>query len=216
MTADAARDFITAHTALAPARMVPDVLLHLATELTPLWHATEAFLEQHDIAPPYWAFAWPGAEALAWHLSRHPDLVRGRRVLDFAAGCGLAAIASVRAGAATVTAAELDPLACAAIALNAAANGVTIEIRAGDLTGTRCDWDVILCGDVFYEARMTRHILPWLRACAAAATVIAADPGRAYAPRDGIAEIARFPVPVSRDLEDRDVREVVLLRILAV
>jgi len=188
--------------------------LHLASEVTSLWQASEDFLQQHNMAPPFWAFAWPGAEALAAHVGHWPDLVRGRRVLDFAAGCGLAAIACARAGAADVSAAELDPLACTAIRLNAAANGVSLEILEGDIVGQDCRWDVVLCGDIFYDAAMVRHVLPWLRVCAAGALVLAADPGRAYVPREGVKEIARMVVPTSLALEDRDSREVVLFQIL--
>jgi predicted nicotinamide N-methyase len=135
-------------------------------------------------------------------------------VLDFAAGCGLAAIACAQAGATAVTAAELDPLACTAIGLNAAANGVRLEILEGDIVGQSCRWDVVLCGDIFYDAAMVRHVLPWLRNCAAGALVLAADPGRAYAPRDGVKEIARMAVPTSLALEDRESRDVVLFQIL--
>ncbi len=189
--------------------------MHLASEVTGLWQASEAFLQQNNMAPPFWAFAWPGAEALAAHIAQWPDLVRGRRVLDFAAGCGLAAIACAQAGAARVTAAELDPLACAAITLNAAANGVNLEILEGDIVGQGCRWDVVLCGDIFYDAAMVRHVLPWLRNCAAGALVLAADPGRAHAPRDGVTELARMVVPTSLALEDRDSREVVLFQIVS-
>ncbi len=117
--------FIAAHTTVAAAPLVPEIRLHLATEITPIWQASEAWLQQTGIEPPFWAFAWPGGQALARHVLDHPGLVAGRRVLDFAAGCGIAAIACALAGAASVEAAEIDPLAAAAIALNAALNGVS-------------------------------------------------------------------------------------------
>jgi predicted nicotinamide N-methyase len=205
--------FIREHTHLAPSRLRPDIRLQLASELTPLWQATETFLQIQNIAPPFWAFAWPGGEALAAYIGSNPALVAGLRVLDFAAGSGLAAIAAAKSGG-VVQAAEIDPLACAAIRLNAAANRAAIAVLEGDITGTACRWDVILCGDVCYEAAMTGHILPWLRGCAAHATVIIAEPGRSYAPRAGIAEFARYTVPVSRELEDSDAREVTLMRLL--
>jgi predicted nicotinamide N-methyase len=182
--------------------------------LTPLWHQTETFLQTQNISPPFWAFAWPGSEALARHLLDHPALVRGRRVLDFAAGCGLGGIACALASAAAVTAAEIDPLACAAIALNAEANNVDIEIREGEVVGETGDWEVIIAGDIFYEAPMTRHVLPWLRGQARQATVFVADPGRAYAPRDGLTEITRMSVPTSLELEDKPSREVVIFQLL--
>ena len=205
--------FVAGHTVLTPAALAPDIVLHLATALTPLWQATEDFLAQHDMAPPYWAFAWPGAEALARHVLDHPALVAGRRVLDFAAGSGLAAIACARVGAASVEAAEIDPLGRAAIALNAAANGVALTVADGDVVGAACRWDVILCGDVFYEAPMTRRILPWLRRCAATAEVIVADPGRAYTPDAGRAELAVLPVPTILELEDSSSRMVALFHL---
>jgi predicted nicotinamide N-methyase len=139
--------------------------------------------------------------------------VAGRRVLDFAAGCGLAAIAAAKAGAAQVEAAEIDPLACAAIALNAQLNDCRIEVLQGDVVGQPCRWDVILTGDVCYEAPMTRHILPWLRRCARTAGVLIADPGRAYRPRDGIQALGRMAIPTSLELEESSTRLVTLLQL---
>jgi predicted nicotinamide N-methyase len=214
IAAAARRSFVIHHTALGCAKLVPSIKLHLASEITPLWQASEAFLETHNISPPFWAFAWPGSEALAWYVTANPGLVAGLRVLDFAAGSGLAAIACAKAGAARVAAAEIDPLACAAIRLNAGLNDCQVAVMEGDIVGQACAWDVILCGDVCYEAPMTRHILPWLRQCADAATVIIADPGRAYAPPDGCTTIAGIDVPTSLDLEDATSRRVTLLRLL--
>ena len=164
-----AKAFIRTNTVVGHAALTPDIALHLATEITPIWQATEAWLQREGIEPPFWAFAWPGSEALARHVLDNPALVAGRRVLDFASGCGLAAIACARAGAAIVEAAEIDPLAVAAIRLNAALNRAAVTALAGDVVGEACRWDVILCGDVCYEAPMTRHILPWLRRMAATA-----------------------------------------------
>ncbi len=192
---------------------MPEIRLYLATEITPLWQASEAFLDANNIAPPFWAFAWPGSEALARYVTDHPELVAGRNVLDFAAGCGLAAIAAAKAGAASVEAAEIDPLACAAIALNAAENDCSIEVLQADVVGSPCRWDVILTGDVCYEAPMTRHILPWLRECARTATVIVADPGRAYVPKDGYRALDRTLVPTTLELEDSEVRLVTLFQL---
>jgi predicted nicotinamide N-methyase len=144
-----------------------------------------------------------------------PAHAAGRRVLDFAAGCGLAAIAAAKAGAALVEAAEIDPLAIAATRANAALNGVAVTTLEGDVVGAACRWDLILAGDVCYEAPMAGHILPWLRGMAAAgAEVWLADPGRAYVPRQGLAELARHSVPTTRELEDREAREVVISRLL--
>jgi predicted nicotinamide N-methyase len=191
----------------------PGLKLFLASEITPLWLATEEFLQEHNMAPPFWAFAWPGGEALAQYIAAHPELVHGKRVLDFAAGGGIAALACARAGAALVEAAEIDPLAVAAMQLNAAVNHLAIHPLLGDLVGAPCRWDVILCGDVCYEAPMTRHIMPWLQACAAAIPVIVADPGRRYAPREGFEMIYEIEVPTSLELEDSPSRTVRLLRL---
>ncbi len=209
-----AADFIRAHTTLAHPALAPELTLWSATEITPLWQATEAWLAARDLAPPFWAFAWPGGQALARHVLDHPELVAGRRVLDFAAGGGIAAIACARAGAASVAAAEIDPLARAAIALNAAENGVPVTVAADDVVGTPGQWDLILAGDVCYEAPMTARILPWLRTQARTAEVILADPGRAYLPA-GLAALARYSVPTTRELEDRESREVTLYRLEA-
>ncbi len=202
-----ANAFILANTQPARAPLVPEFTLHLATEITPIWQATEDWLAQRNIAPPFWAFAWPGAQAIARTLLDAPAHAAGRRVLDFAAGCGLAALAAARAGAAHVEAAEIDSLAIAAIGLNAAANGVAVHTLDADVVGQACRWDLIVCGDVCYEAPMTRHILPWLcRMADAGAEVWIADPGRAYLPQDGLSLIAAFDVPTSVELEDRTVR----------
>ncbi len=208
--------FIRANTAIARAPLVPEIALHLATEITPIWQATEAWLGEQGIEPPFWAFAWPGSQAMARLILDEPHRVAGRRVLDFAAGCGLAAIAAARAGAALVEAAEIDPLAVAATRLNAALNGASVTALDGDVVGQPCRWDTVLAGDVCYEAPMTNHILPWLRGLAATgAEVWIADPGRAYLPHAGLLAIARFTVPTTRELEDRDSRTVTLFRLLS-
>jgi predicted nicotinamide N-methyase len=208
-----AGDFVRAHTVRGHAPLVPEIALHLAGEITPIWQATEAWLAERNVDPPFWAFAWPGGQALARHVLDHPETVAGRRVLDFAAGGGIAAIACARAGAACVEAAEIDRLAIAAIRLNAAANGVAIQAATGDVVGAACRWDLILCGDVCYEAPMTAHILPWLRRMASEAEIWLADPGRAYLPRDGLIAFARTRVATTLELEDRTEREVVLYRL---
>ncbi|MFL1463169.1 class I SAM-dependent methyltransferase [Roseococcus sp. DSY-14] len=208
-----AEAFIAAHTAIARAPLVPEVALHLATEITPIWRASEEFLARHGIEPPFWAFAWPGSQALARDVLDGPALA-GRRVLDFAAGCGLAGIAAAMRGAA-VECAEVDPMALAACRLNAALNGVALGTPEGDLVGSPNRWDLILAGDVCYAAPMAAHILPWLRAMAAAgAEVRLADPGRAYLPREGLAPLSTHRVPTSLELEDRAERVVTIARLL--
>jgi len=206
--------FIIDHTAIGTSSLAPDIRLYLATGITPLWHASESFLSALNLPPPFWAFAWPGSELLARHVADHPEIVANKLVLDFAAGGGLAAIAAARAGAADVTACDIDELALAAIKLNAELNQVRVKTLAGDITMQPCRWDVILCGDVCYEAPMTRRIMPWLRGCAQTALVLLADPGRSYAPKEGVELLTRRQVPVSRELEDKDCREVSLYRVL--
>jgi predicted nicotinamide N-methyase len=213
-TSDAV-SFVLTHTVLGHAPLVPEIALHLASEITPIWQATEEWLAAHNIDPPFWAFAWPGGQALARHVLDNPATVAGKRVLDFAAGGGIAAVACARAGAASVEAAEIDPLAIAAIHLNAAANHARITAEAADMVGADPRWDLILCGDVCYEAPMTGHILPWLRRMARTAGVWIADPGRAYLPRDGLTPFAGYRVPTTLELEDRTERDVVLYRLSA-
>jgi predicted nicotinamide N-methyase len=205
--------FLRANTEIARAPLVPEIALHLATEITPIWQASEAWLDQEGLAPPFWAFAWPGGIALARRVLDTPALVAGKRVLDFAAGSGIAAIACALAGAALVEAAEIDPLAIAAIEANAALNGADVRALAGDIVGSACRWDLILCGDVCYEAPMAGHILPWLRLMADQAEIWVADPGRAYVPRQGLEVLATLAVPTTRELEDRTERLVTLFRL---
>lgn len=202
--------FVLSQTQAASTSLVPEITLHLATEITPIWQATESWCHANNTEPPFWAFAWPGGQALARHILDHPATVAGLRVLDFAAGCGIAAIAAMRAGAASVEAAEIEPLARTALGLNAAANGTTLIIPTASVVGSPPRWDLILCGDVCYEAPMTNHILPWLRHMATTAEVWIADPGRAYLPRDGLTPFASYTVPTSLELEDRREREVML------
>jgi len=203
--------FVRQQTVVASPPLVPEIRLHLANEMVPIWQATEADLERHGLPPPYWAFAWPGGQAIARHLLDHPDLVRGARVLDFAAGSGLGAIAAARAGAAIVAAAEIDRFAIAAIALNAALNKARIDTIEQDIVGDAGDWDVILAGDVCYERPMAERVGKWLAALAASGKrVLMGDPGRNYLPQQGLAEIARYQVPTSLDLEDRAMRETVV------
>jgi predicted nicotinamide N-methyase len=204
--------FIRANTVLTIVGRVPEIRLHLATEITPIWQATESWLAEHNVAPPFWAFAWPGGQALARHVLDNPELVAGKRVLDFAAGGGIAAIACAMAGALSVEAAEIDTLALSAIGLNAVANGAAV-ILAHDVVGTACRWDLIMCGDVCYEAAMTGHIMPWLADMARSAEVWIADPGRAYLPDNGLERFASYLIETTRELEDRTSREVIFYRL---
>ena len=206
--------FIRAWTELTSPSLLPELKLHLAGPVTPLWEATEKTLEDKALPPPYWAFAWPGGQAIARHVLDHPLLVRGKRVLDFAAGSGVVGIAAAKAGAKRITATELDRLALAAIDLNARANGVEIDAIDRDVTTHDAEDDVILAGDVCYERAMAEAVWPWLQAQARRGiAVILADPGRAYAPASGLVELARYRVPTSLELEDRTERETVVYRV---
>jgi len=211
-----AERFVLANTAIAAAPLVPEIRLHLATEVTPLWQATESEMARSGLEPPFWAFAWPGGQALARYVLDRPELVRNRRVLDIAAGSGLAAIAAAKAGAARVVANEIDDFAAVALALNAALNGAAVEVSRRDLLGGSVDrFDVVLAGDVCYERPMTERIVPWLRARAAeGALVLLGDPGRAYLPSSGLVELARYDVPTTLELEDRTLRETVVWRVM--
>lgn len=207
--------FIKSHLAVACSVLVPEISLYQATSLTPLWLATEAFLQQHNMAPPYWAFAWPGSEALAHFVGLNPQLVAGKRVLDFAAGCGLAGIAAAKAGAARVEAAEIDELAVAAIGMNAALNNVKIEAICGDVIGFQGGWDVILTGDVCYEQAMATRVMTWLKTQAKCSIILIADPGRRYKPDHPGVKRAEYSVPTSLELEESALRNVVIYEVLA-
>jgi predicted nicotinamide N-methyase len=202
------------NTAVAHAPLVPEIALYLASEVTPLWHATETYLEQNNLPPPYWAFAWPGGQTFARLLLDQPELARGRRVLDFASGSGISAIAAAKAGAARVVATEIDAFAVAALGLNAALNSVTFDIFEGDiLASPPTDWDLILAGDVCYEKPMAERTVAWLDlAVARGIEVLVADPGRAYLPKSGLSEIARHDVPTPLDLENRKIMTTVIYR----
>lgn len=207
-------EFIRANTVIGTAHHVPEIRLHLATEITPIWQATETWLRENNVEPPFWAFAWPGGQALARHFLDNPETVAGKRVLDFAAGCGIAAIAAVMAGAASAETCEIDPLALTATDINAAENGVEVTV-SGDLVGSDCRWDLIVCGDVCYEAPMTGHILPWLKRMARTGEVWVADPGRNYLPKSGLEPIATYEIVTTLELEDRTSRNVTLYRLTA-
>lgn len=212
MTPDEAKTFIRAQTVLGTAPLVPEITLHLATEITPLWQLTEERLKGNGLPPPYWAFAWPGGQGLARYLLDHPGEVRGKRVLDFAAGCGIAAIAAMKAGAAQAAAAEIDAMAMEATRMNADNNNVAVKCEpAINMEKHYTKADLIVAGDVCYQQAMSAKMLRWLWLCVAKGVrVLLADPGRAYVPQEGLKECARYVVPTSRDLEDTDSRTVIV------
>ena len=209
--------FIRANTALERPAMVPEFRLWLASEYVPIWQATEDWLEQHNVDPPYWAFCWPGGQAIARYLLDHPDAVRDKRVIDFAAGSGVSSMAAARAGAASVMANDIDLLSLVAARLNAAANGLTIELSADDWLASDDTpaADVVIAGDVCYEREMSVLALAWLRNHAnAGRLVLLGDPGRNYFSAQGLEELARYEIPTSLQLENRGMRETVVWRVL--
>lgn len=224
-------EFIRANTELAAAPLVPEIDLHLATEVVPLWRKTEEQLAAEGVPPPYWAFAWAGGQALARYVLDHREIVTARSVLDFGTGSGLVAIAAAKSGARIVVAADIDGFAAAAIGLNCWANGVScmarkrerdggrrgekIEIVTEDIIGKPCSWDVVLVGDMCYERPLAERLLDWLRDCARhGATVLLGDPGRAYFPESGTVRLATYRVRTTRELEDRDIRETSVYRLI--
>ena len=208
------RSFVLAQTALAYPPLVPEIPLRLASDVVPLWRATEPDLEALGLPPPYWAFAWPGGQALARYLLDKPDVVTGLRVLDFAAGSGIQGIAAARSGAAEVTASDIDPFALAAIEVNAALNDTRLVLDGGSLLGSDHGWDVVLAGDVCYERTMSDAVVSWLRTLAArGAMVLLGDPGRSYLPRSGLHRLTAYAVKTSRDLEDSELRNSVVWQV---
>lgn len=204
-------DFIQANAIVMAPPLVPEIKLHLASEVVPLWRATEEELAANGLPPPYWAFAWAGGQALARYVLDHPETVRGKRVLDIGAGSGLVGLAAAKAGAADVLAADIDSFACAAIRLNAAANDSAIRVTQEDLIGMPCVWDLILVGDLFYERPLAERLLAWLRPLAVPALL--GDPGRNYFPKSDVEELARYKVQTTRDLEDREIRDTGVYRL---
>ena len=210
-------DFILSQTSFGPVAFVPEISLFQATEITPLWTATESWMQKTGTPPPFWAFVWAGGQGMARYILDHPEEVRGKRVLDFAAGSGIAAIAAAKAGASHVIALDIDPLSETATQLNASRNGVTVERGpALDMTRAFTEADVILAGDVCYEQAMSALTLNWLYLCVAAGKhVLMGDPHRAYKPEKGLQRLAHYDnVPVPRELEDRDTRSVTIWQVL--
>jgi len=200
-------DFIRANTAVETPPLIPEIRLNLASEIVPIWQATEEELAAMGLPPPYWAFAWAGGQALARHILDTPEIVAGKCVLDFASGSGLVAIAAMKAGAARAIAADIDPYADAAARLNAALNGVAVETSSHDLIGSEGPWDVVLAGDICYEQPLAARVTDWLRGLSrAGVTVLMGDPGRTYLPKDGLDWVVRYAVKSTRELADTDVR----------
>jgi predicted nicotinamide N-methyase len=214
-------EIIRAGTRLGPVPLVPEILLYQAAEPMGLWQRTELAAGQTGLDPPFWAFAWAGGQALARYLLDHPGVVAGRRVIDVASGSGLVAIAAARAGADAVTAYDIDPLAAAAITLNAAANGVAVTAVCADILDPGIpdpripdsgappplDAGVILVADAFYQRDLAGRVTRFAeRGRARGAAVLAGDFGRAYLPRDRLVSLATYDVPGLSAVEDSDIK----------
>ncbi len=207
------RAFVLANTAPLRPPHVPEIVLHLADEAHELWLRTEEELEAIGLPPPFWAFAWAGGQGLARHILDHPSLVAGRRVVDLASGSGLVAIAAMKAGAWSVTSLDIDPFAQQAALLNATLNHVTFEAVSEDRIGQALEAEVLLAGDVFYDQDFARRLAPWFDTLAAAGVaVLVGDPGRAYLPADKVERLAVYEVPVTRALEDAEVKRTTVWR----
>ena len=207
--------FIRANTHLLPVPMVPEISLHLAAESLPIWQKTEEELGRINVPPPWWAFAWAGGQALARHVLDNPAVAAGRAVLDLGAGSGLGAIAASKAGAASVLAADTDPFALAAMALNAEANGVAFETTGADLLGAPPGaFGLVVVGDLFYERPLAERALAFVSAARArGADVLVGDPERSYFPKARFSRIAEYSVPVTRDLEDMEIKRTAVWRL---
>lgn len=208
--------FIRANTRLRPVPLIPDISIFVADEAVPLWHKTEEEIGKDGLPPPFWAFAWAGGQALGRHVLDHPELVRDKNVLDLASGSGLVGIAAMKAGAASVAVADIDTFAHAAADLNAQHNGVRLDMIARDLLASPGDerWDVILAGDIFYERDTAQRAFDFLARHAALGTaVLIGDPGRSYLPRDKLAMVTTYGVPVTRELEDAEIKHTSVWRL---
>jgi predicted nicotinamide N-methyase len=209
MTPEDRRLFIKSNTTILPVPLVPEISLHLAHEAVPLWQKTEDELGEIGLPPPFWAFAWAGGQALARYVLDHPHIVRGKIVVDLASGSGLVAIAAMKAGASTVLAADIDDFAVAAITLNGDQNAVDLATTSKNMLQSPAPaCDVVLVGDLFYEQSLAAQCYTWLSTAHSGGThVLVGDPGRSYLPKDKLRKIAEYHVPVTRDLEDAEIKK---------
>lgn len=205
-----ASELVLGRTRLQSPPVVPELELHLADDMDAAWSSLQRELDDGDLAPPFWAFAWLGGQAVARHVLDHPKLVDGRSVLDLATGSGLCALAARRAGAAAVTAVDVDPLAVVAAGLNAEHNGLHVDLLCTDLLDEGPPpVDVVLAGDVFYDAAMSARVQPWLlTARATGSRVVVGDPGRHYLPRALLQERGGYDIPTTRALEGVELKRV--------
>ncbi len=207
--------FVRENTRLLAPPLVPEILLHLAEESLPIWRKTEEELGEMNVPPPYWAFAWAGGQALARYLLDTPELVAAKRVVDLGTGSGLTAIAAMKAGAAATLAADIDEVSLAATALNAQANGVAVACTSDDLLAAAPsrDIDVLLVGDLYYERPLAERVTAYVDAATAQGTIVLiGDPGRSYFPRGRYTRVADYRVPVTRELEDAEIKNTAVWR----
>jgi predicted nicotinamide N-methyase len=205
--------FILENTSIMTPPHVPEIRLHLADEAHDLWLKTEEELEAIGLPPPFWAFAWAGGQGLARYVLDHPESVAGKRVVDFASGSGLVAIAAQMAGAAKVLAADIDPWTKTAVELNSRLNNAEIAFSSDDLIDSSLEAEVLLAGDVFYDKSFADRLIPWFEMLVRTGiTVIVGDPGRSYCPRDRMQPLATYEVPVTRALEDAEVKKTTVWR----
>ncbi|OYW81204.1 MAG: nicotinamide N-methylase [Asticcacaulis sp. 32-58-5] len=209
-------DFIRANTVARPVPSVPQIALYQADDSTTLWQMTEDDLAQNQLPPPFWAFAWPGGQALAKYLLENPEILAGKRVLDLACGSGLVGIAAYKAGATQVICNDIDPYCEAAVHLNAHLNDCRIEFVGGDLlTAGLPDVEVILAGDIAYEKPMAEAMLTVLRiAVGEGKSVYIGDPHRTYFPKSGLVRCADYEITTSADIEDKPVKPATVWRLI--
>lgn len=200
--------FVAENTKLLAPPLVPEIMLHLAAESLPIWQKTEDELGEMNVPPPYWAFAWAGGQAVARYLLDNPEICDGQTVLDLGCGSGISAIAAAKSGAAGVLACDIDALALAAVELNAHANSVCVGTVSGDLlSGSRRDEPVIIVGDLFYERELADKVIAFIDSAKADGhAVLIGDPQRSYFPRDRFKKLAEYQVPVTRELEDAEIK----------
>jgi len=207
-------NFVKANTELLAPPLVPEIVLHLAAESLPIWQKTEEQLGEMNVPPPYWAFAWAGGQAVARYMLDTPEICRGLPVLDLGAGSGISAIAAAKAGAGHVLAADIDVLALAAASLNGKANNVYIDVTGVDLLAHPSPRDgVLIVGDLFYERDLADRVLGFIdSAKLAGCTVYVGDPQRSYFPRDRFEKLIEYQVPVTRELEDAEIKRTAVWR----
>lgn len=214
-TPEAMAEFIRGNTRLLAPPLVPEIQLHLAEESLPIWRKTEEELGEINVPPPFWAFAWAGGQALARYLLDNPGIVRGRTVLDLGSGSGLTAIAAMMSGASSALASDIDALSLAAIALNSDANGVPVATTGeNQLLEPPRDADIVLVGDLFYERALAEAVLAYIEAAVTGGgVVLIGDPQRSYFPKGRFEKAAEYGVPVTRELEDSEIKHTAVWRL---